>query len=362
MKVLCIADEGIKAEAFQNACRLFLGDAEVVVDTDTVLGKSDLPIIESQGPSAVPMPEAIRANTDADIVVGSILIPFSREIIEMMPNLKVIGTCRGGLENVDMEAVKERGIMVVNGFGRNAEAVSDFTLAIMLSEIRNVARSHANLTRDPNYWRNKYVSEAYVPHIKESRVGIFGFGNIGRLVAQKLSGFGGEIAVYDPFVPDDAIRSLGYIPVSKESLFSDSDIVTIHARLTDATRGIITKEDIARMKPTAYFINSARAGLVDYDALLAALQGKRIGGAALDVFPEEPLPADSPWRRLDNCTITEHIAGSVLASRPYAARLVVENIRNAMKGINAPQIITKDLLKDDTFTAWAQKAMQEMHI
>lgn len=362
MKVLCIADEGIKAESFEKACRLFFGDAEIVVETDTELNKNHLPIIESQGPGAVRMPAAFQKHPDAEIAIGSILCPFSAEIMDTLPNLRVIGTCRGGLENVDMDAAKARHIMVVNGFGRNAEAVSDFTLAIMLSEIRNVARSYANLSRQHETWRNQYVNEAYVPHMKEIRVGIFGFGNIGRLVAKKLTGFGSEIAVYDPFVSDDEVRALGYVPVTKEELFAQSDVVTIHARLVDATRGIIGKDDIDRMKPTAFFVNTARAGLVDYDALLAALQEKRIGGAALDVFPEEPLPADSVWRTLDNCTITEHIAGAVLASRAYAARLVAESITMAMKGMPAPQIITKDLMQDSAFQVWAQDAMQQMHI
>lgn len=362
MKVLYLADEGIKAESFEKAAKACLGNSEVAIEVIDNLGPDDLHIIEKEGPGAFPTPEGFIKHKDADVVIGSIVCPFSKETIEMMPNLKIIGTCRGGLENVDVEACKERGILIVNGFGRNAEAVSDFTIALMLSEIRNVSRSHAKLTEDVKSWRHSFVNEKYVPHIKECNVGIFGFGNIGRLVAQKISGFGSNILIYDPFVEAEEIKSLGYIPVDKEQLFKESDIITIHSRLVEATRGIIGKNEINLMKETAFFINTARAGLVDYDALLYALQNKKIGGAGLDVFPNEPLSEDSPWRKLDNCTITEHMAGSVLASRSYAARLVTESVVNALKGVIVPQIITKDLVFDDEFKKWAKGELEKMCI
>ncbi len=360
MKVLCLADEGIKKESFVKAVNNNLGKADAAFEVIDEYGKDGLFIIETQGPGAIEIPKGFYNHEDAEIIIGSILCPFSKEIMDMFPNLKVIGTCRGGLENVDMEACKERNIMVVNGFGRNAEAVSDFTMAIMLSEVRNVARSHSNLVTNPKAWTTNWVSSPYVPHIKECTVGIFGFGNIGRLVAKKLSGFGCKIMIYDPYVTDENIKASGYIPADKETLFKEADIVTIHSRLVEATKGIIGRKEIELMKPTAYFINTARAGLVDYDALLEALQNKKIGGAALDVFPDEPLPGNSPWRKLDNCTITEHMAGAVLASRSYAASLVAESIANAIKGVDVPQIITKDLMKDEAYKAWALRAIEEL--
>ena len=360
MKVLCMADQrGVKEEDFKNAAALYLGNAEVYTEVNE-LEETDLHIIESDGPGGVPIPKGFFHNyEDVEIILGGILCPFSKEIMDMFPKLKIIATCRGGIENVDMEAAKERGIMVVNGYGRNAEAVSDFTMALMLAELRNVARSHYRM-KTTDGWDNIFVNTSYMPHMCESTVGIFGLGYIGKLVAQKLTGFGCRIAVYDPFIPDEAIEEMGYIPVDKETLFRDSDIVSVHARLVDATRGIIGKKEIDLMKPTAVFINTARAGLVDYDALYAALKEKRIGGAGIDVWPEEPMAADDPWRELDNVTLCSHMAGGVRAARPFAAKLVALNAVNSMKGNATPQIITKDLMTDPAFQRWAKGALEEL--
>jgi D-3-phosphoglycerate dehydrogenase len=356
-----MADQrGVKEEDFRRAAELYLGNAEVFTEVNE-LEETDLHIIESDGPAGVPIPKGFFDHyEDVEIILGGILCPFSREIMDMFPKLKVIATCRGGIENVDMDAANEKGIMVVNGYGRNAEAVSDFALALMLAELRNVARSHERMLHRPDEWDNIFVNTPYMPHMCESTVGIFGLGYIGKLVARKLTGFGCKIAVYDPFVEDDAIKEMGYIPVDKETLFRESDIITVHARLVEATRGIIGENEIRLMKPTAVFVNTARAGLVDYDALYQALKEKRIGGAGIDVWPEEPLPADSPWRSLDNVTLCSHMAGGVRAARPYAAKLVAQNAVNSMKGIKTPQIITKERLEDPAFVEWAQKALKEL--
>ena len=362
MKVLCIADQtGIKAEDFKNAARLYLGSAKVAIEINE-LTETDLHIIESDGPGGVPMPKGFfNDHEDAEVILGGILCPFSKEIMDMFPKLRVIATCRGGIENVDMEAAKKRGIMVVNGYGRNAEAVSDFTMALMLDELRNVARSHLRMKTRPD-WDNTYINIAYMPHMCESTVGLFGLGYIGKLVAKKLTGFGCNIMVYDPFIPDEQIADMGYIAVDKDTLFREADILSVHARLVDATRGIIGKKEIDMMKPTAVFVNTARAGIVDYDALYEALKEKRIGGAGIDVWPEEPMAVDSPWRELDNVTMCSHMADGVRAARPYAAKLVAQSVVNSMKETDAPQIITKELMYDPLFKAWANEGLAKLGV
>lgn len=365
VKILCMADiKGVVKEDMEHAAKTNFKNAEVSIEVlDDI--KDSLLKIETYGPGAIPISSGFYNNhEDAEIIMGAIYCPFSEEIMSMFPNLKVIGTCRGGLENVDMEACRKRGIMVVNGYGRNAEAVSDYTVGLMLSEIRNIARSHKYLTSDPNNdnWRDNWVNLNYIPHMKDATIGIFGFGYIGRLTAQKLSGFKCKILVYDPYVSAEDICAAGCVPVDKETLFKEADILTVHARLVEATKGIIGKKDIESMKPTAFFINTARAGLVDYDALYDALKNKRIGGAGLDVFPEEPLAPGSKWRKLDNCTIAAHYAGGVLAARSFAAELVSENIINAVKGISTPQIITKELLDDPEFRSWADDVKVRMEL
>jgi len=356
MKILCVADAaGIKPEAMKKACEIFSG-AQVVIETAEENVRGNLRIMEKNGPDAVPVPEVMKQNTDAEIIIGGIVCPFSQTIIEMFPKLRIIGLCRAGLDNIDMDTVKERGIMVVNGIGRNAEAVSDFAVALMLSEVRNIARSHTLLTTVDGSWAEEFVSSSYVPHIKDCKIGIFGFGMIGRLVCRKLTGFGCDILVYDPYVPDETIKMSGYTPSDKENLFKEADVITLHARYGPETEAIVGKAEIRSMKPTAYLINTARSGLIDMDELYNALAEHRIGGAALDVFPDEPLPADSRWRKLDNCTITSHMAGSVLASRDYAAELVAQSIRKAIEGEIVPQIITREILEKESFKIWAVEA------
>ena len=359
MKILLLADDGIKKAAFEKAAQQIKGSVEVIVEEITEYGMEALQIIETQGADAVPVPAGMLRNTDVDVIVGSITTPLSKKILDRFPNLKIIGLCRAGIENIDMDEVRRRGIVVVNGLGRNAEAVSDMTMAIMLSELRNVARSYRDVTTDTSSWRKEWPSTPYLPHMADCKVGVFGFGMIGRLVAKKCAGFGSEILVYDPYVPDEVVKGFGYTPVSKEDLFKQADIVTIHARFVEATRGIVGRKEIESMKPTAYFINTARSGLLDNDALLEALQNHRIGGAALDVFPEEPLPANSPWRRLDNCTVTAHMAGGVMSARDYAAKLVVSAVLATIKGEKVPQLVTKDTVDTEAYKAWAEEAKKE---
>ncbi|MEY8339259.1 NAD(P)-dependent oxidoreductase [Lachnospiraceae bacterium 62-35] len=359
MKILLLSDDGIKKAAFEKAAAQIPG-GEVVVEEITEYGMEALQIIETQGPSAVVVPEGLKRNRDAEIIIGSITCPFSREVIEMFPNLKIIGLCRAGIENIDMACVKERGITVVNGLGRNAEAVSDFTMAIMLSEIRNVARSYHDVVTDKASWRKVWPSTPYLPHIKDCKVGILGFGMIGRLVAQKVSGFQSQVLICDPYVEEEVIRAKGYIPVDKETLFKEADIISIHARFVESTRGIVGRKEIQSMKPTAYFINTARAGLVDMEALLEALEQKKIGGAALDVFADEPLPSDSPWRTLDNCTVTAHMAGGVMAARDYAAQLVVSAVLDTIRGERVPQLITREEVETESFQTWAREAAEKI--
>lgn len=361
MKILCIADRGISEEAMRKACSQYLPRAECITEKYPEMDTTILSQIEKNGPDSVPaLQEFVKhRGEDIDAIIGSILIPVSKEVLDLFPQLRIVGTCRGGLENINMEACRERGILVVNAYGRNAEAVSDYTLAMMLSELRNVARSHHNLSgnKGEKTWQVDFVNSEYLPHMAEATVGIYGYGFIGKLVAQKCAGFGSRVVIYDAFVKPEQVEKDGYTYVSRDELFRNSDIVTIHLRLLEATRGIVTKNDIDSMKKTAFFINAARAGLIDYDALYDALAEKRIGGAAIDVFPEEPLPADSKWRKLDNCTITAHLAGSVMASRPYAAKIVADTFAKALKGEDTPQLITKDAAEAGEFKRWASKVL-----
>ena len=177
---------------------------------------------------------------------------------------------RAGIENVNVAEATKRGIVVFNIEGRNAEAVSDFAIGLMLSECRNIARAHFSIKS--GQWRKAFSNSDWVPELKGKKVGIVGFGYIGRLIAEKLSGFGVTRLVFDPFVKPEDVVATGCVPVDKETLFKDSDFVTIHARMSASTKNLVGEKELAGMKPTAYLVNTARAGLVDQNALIATLK------------------------------------------------------------------------------------------
>ena len=313
--------------------------------------------IEVNGPEGEDVPEGFLNNPDTEILVGS-FCPFSSKGMDALKKLKVIGVVRAGMENCNIQAATERGIAVVNAAGRNADAVSDFTVGMMLCEARNIARAHHSIMNGG--WDTKFSNSATTPDMRGKKVGLFGFGYIGRLMAEKLSGFHVELMVYDPYITEDAVAPFSAKLVDKETLFKEADFISVHARLTPESHHAISANEIALMKPTAYFINTARAGLVDYDALLKALQEKKIAGAALDVFEEEPLAADDPFRKLDNVTLTTHRAGSTLDAALNSPRLVFERIEALIRDGKTAGLCNPDVLKNEEFEAWRKQAKEEL--
>jgi D-3-phosphoglycerate dehydrogenase len=267
-----------------------------------------------------------------------------------MPKLRIAGVSRAGVENVNVAEATKRGIVVFNIEGRNAEAVSDFAVGMMLAECRNIARAHFAIKS--GQWRKTFSNSDWVPELKGKKVGIIGFGYIGRLVAQKLSGFGAIRLVYDPFVNAEDVRAAGCVPVDKESLFKECDFVTLHARMSEATKNMVGAKELALMKPTAYVVNTARAGMIDANALAAALKEKRIAGAGLDVFPDEPLKPDSPFLTLDNVTLTTHIAGTTREALSRSPEILMEDIALLLAGKKPRFVVNKEVLERPEFKTW----------
>lgn len=306
--------------------------------------------VEQQGPEIEIVPEVVlKEGKDAELLAG-LFVPVSSKLMDAMPNLKIVGLARAGKENINLAEATKRGILAFNVMGRNAEAVSDFAVGLMLSESRNIARAHHSMRNGG--WQKEFSNVDFVPQLKGKKIGIAGFGYIGRLVAQKLSGWDLEILVYEEFAPKEQIEALGYRKVDKETLFKECDFITIHLRMLEATKGWASREYLSMMKPTSYIINTGRSGLIDMDALADLLQQKKIAGAGLDVFDEEPIAEDSVWRKLDNVTTTTHIAGTtteVLTGSPY---LLFEDIEKLLKGQEPRFIMNKEVLDQPAFKAW----------
>ena len=361
LKAVVIGDAMIPCTGFKNAFEKHLGKYGEVTFADDFepnwdsLQKRRL-IVEQQGPEVEPCdPLILEHGKDANILTG-LFIACSSKVMEAMPDLKIIGVSRAGIENVNVEEATKRGILVFNVMGRNAHAVSDYAIGMMLAETRNIARAYKSIKEGS--WRKTFSNSDTVPEMHDKTIGIIGFGYIGKLVAKKLSGFDCRIVVYDPFVDEETIKNSGCEKVDLETLFKTSDIVSVHARLSEKTKGMITKELIDSMKSTAYFINTARSGLVDYDALADALKEKRIAGAALDVFNEEPISETSPFLDLDNVTLTTHLAGTTseaLSNSPY---LLSEDIARLFNGEEPKFIINREVLENPEFKKWLDEVRQ----
>ena len=275
--------------------------------------------------------EIVRFVDDADIVVTQ-LAPFSAAMLERLPNLKLIAVSRGGPVNIDMAAARKHNILVVNTPGRNASAVVEFTIGTIIAETRPITRGHDALRK--GIWRGDlYRADLTGEELSQMTVGVIGYGHIGTIVVRLLKAFGCRILVADPYVQLSATDARdGVRHVGLDQLLRESDVITLHVHVTEETRGFIGRDQFAAMRKGAYFVNTARGPMVDYDALTAALKSGRLRGAALETFAVEPTPADLELLRLENVTLTPHIAGASIKTVRHAAEAAAEEVRRYLAG------------------------------
>ncbi|MCV3766594.1 2-hydroxyacid dehydrogenase [Rhizobium sp. TRM95796] len=269
---------------------------------------------------------------DAEILVTQ-LAPLSSGMFAQLPNLKCVAVSRGGPVNIDMQAARAAGVRVVNTPGRNASAVAEFTLGAILAETRLIRMGHESLRAGE--WRGDlYRADRTGRELSEMVVGVIGYGNIGTKVVRLLRAFGTKVIVHDPYVQlsVDDING-GVEQVSFDDLLSRADIVTLHPRVTEETKGMMNADSFARMKKGAIFVNTARGPLCDYDALYEALISGQLSAAMLETFAVEPVPADWPLLQLPNVTLTPHIAGASVRTVTYAAEMAAEEVRRYIAGL-----------------------------
>jgi D-3-phosphoglycerate dehydrogenase len=354
VKILILGDAMIPGTGFEKACgELKIADKKITVDDwekDSVNLQNRRLVIEKQGPAAEPvLPMIKNADKNTEMLL-TLFAPISADALDALPNLRLVGAARAGQENLDVAAATKRGIVMHNIMGRNAHAVSDFAIGLMFAEARNIARSHHAL--ETEVWQKKYSNSEFTPEITGKTLGLVGFGYIGTLVARKLAGFKLNILVYDPFVSEETFSECGVKKVSLEELFKESDFISLHARLTDSTKGLVGKKYLSLMKPTAILINTARAGLIDDDALYDTLKNKKIGGAALDVHSSEPLEKGSRWLGLDNVTLTAHIAGTTAEALTNSPYLLVSDINKLLLEEKPQFILNPEVLEHPKVKTW----------
>jgi D-3-phosphoglycerate dehydrogenase len=222
--------------------------------------------------------------------------------------------------------------LVVNTPGRNSSAVAEFTIGAILAETRKIREGHEDLRR--GLWRGDlYRADVTGRELNEMTVGVVGYGNIGTKVVRLLRAFGCRVLVHDPYVqlmPEDA--EAGVELVSFARVLAESDVLTLHPRVTEETKQMIDAKALSAMKPGSLLVNTARGPLVDYEALTAALQSGPLGSAMLETFAVEPAPPDWPLLQLPNVTLTPHIAGASVRTVTFAAEQAAEEVRRYLAG------------------------------
>jgi D-3-phosphoglycerate dehydrogenase len=260
------------------------------------------------------------------------LAPISRSMLARLPNLKFIAVSRGGPVNIDMQATRDHNVLVVNTPGRNASAVAEFTIGAILAETRLIRSGHESL-RDGEWRGDLYRADRTGRELGEMTVGIVGYGAIGSRVVKLLKAFGCKLLVTDPYVQLSAQdRKDGVEHVALADLLTRADIISLHARVTPETTGLIDRDALARVRRGAVLINTARGPLIDYKALYDSLVSGQLAGAMLDTFAVEPVPPDWPLLQLPNVTLTPHIAGASVRTVTIAADQAAEEVRRFLAG------------------------------
>lgn len=251
-----------------------------------------------------------------DALVVRSATKVTAEVIAAGTNLRVIGRAGSGVDNIDVDAATERGIIVVNAPASNNVAVAELTLGLMLALARQIPSAHASMQAG-KWERSKYMGW----EVRYKTLGLVGLGRIGSEVARRARGLEMNVIAFDPVVSFDRAAQLGVEFVMLDELLSRSDVVSIHVPLVDGTRNLFGADTLAKMKPGAYLINASRGGIVDEVALAAALDAGQLAGAALDVFSKEPPPSEHPLIGHPKVITTPHLAHPPTKPKPKLARM-----------------------------------------
>ncbi len=277
--------------------------------------------------------ELLPAIAEVDAILVRSATKVDAEALTAAKNLKVVARAGVGLDNVDVKAATQNGVMVVNAPTSNIVSAAELAVALMLAAARHVAPANAAL-KDGEWKRSKYTGiELY-----EKTVGIVGLGRIGVLVAQRLSAFGMKVIAYDPYVQAGRAAQMGVRLVTLDELLEEADFMSVHLPKTPETVGLIGEEQLAKVKPSLVLVNAARGGIVDEQALYNAIKEGRVAAAGLDVFAKEPC-TDSPLFEFENVVATPHLGASTDEAQEKAGIAVAKSVRLALSGELVPDAV-----------------------
>jgi D-3-phosphoglycerate dehydrogenase / 2-oxoglutarate reductase len=261
------------------------------------------------------------------------------DLLSRAERLKVVGRAGTGVDNVDVPAATQRGIVVMNAAGGNSVTTAEQTIALMLSLARKIPQANATL-KGGKWDKKRFIGT----EISGKTLGVIGLGNIGKIVASRAIGLAMKVLAYDPFLSKEVAAKAGIEMASLDELFNRSDFITVHTPLTETTRGIVGRDAFAKMKDGVRVINCARGGLIDEQALFDAIKVGKVAGAALDVFVEEPPPVDHPLLGLEEVVVTPHLGASTTEAQDQVAVTIAEQVADYLStgavagAVNVPSV------------------------
>lgn len=282
-------------------------------------------------PALVDKPDELHAAVaDAQGLIVRNRTQVSAQLLAAAPALKVVGRLGVGLDNIDMKACADRDIKVIPATGANSRAVAEYVIASAMMLLRGGFLSTADVARGD--WPRARLSEGR--ECGEKILGLVGFGGIGRLTASLAQGLGFTVVAYDPGIPGSAPvwAETGVRQLSLDDLLAQAHVVSLHVPLIESTRNLFDATTLAKMRTDAVLINTARGGIVDESALADALRAGRLGGAALDVFGQEPLKTGNAFADVPNLILTPHIAGVTAESNQRVSQMIADEVGGCMKG------------------------------
>ena len=288
--------------------------------------------------------ELIKEIEDFDAIIVRSRTKVTREVIEAAKKLKIIARAGVGVDNVDVQAATERGVMVINAPESTSITVAEHTMGLILALSRKISIADSSV-KAGKWEKSKFMGI----ELNGKTLGVIGMGRIGSQVVTRSKAFGMETIVYDPYITEKSASELGVTVVDLETLIKESDVMTIHVPLTPETKHLIAKPQFDMMKENAFIINCARGGIINEDDLYEALSSNKIRGAGLDVFEKEP-PTMSKLCTLDNIVLTPHIAASTSEAQRDAAIIVANEIKKVFKDQSPKNVINMPVLDPESFS------------
>ena len=291
-----------------------------------------------------PPPEALREHAaKSDALLTTIADHLDATFFDACPSIRVVSQLAVGYDNIDVTAATERGVLVCNTPGVLTDATADLAFALMLAHSRRLfAADHALRNGEWGEWSPVFMLSR---DLHGKALGIVGLGAIGKAVAERAKGFKMPLLYWSRSRKPESEAELGAQYRELDDLLREADYISIHVALSDETRGLIGEREFGLMKPEAVIVNTARGPIIDQDALYEALVEKRIGGAALDVFAEEPLPTDHPLLALENVVVSPHVGSATFETRARMTDLAVDNLLAYFTGEKPPAAVNSDELE-----------------